>query len=73
VTSGEPLGLAFFAADRYQIQPGTGALVVPRPGSEPVETQGWEIVSRDELFERWPVWRETYERLQRQLRDTGSA
>jgi hypothetical protein len=37
------------------------------------EAQGYEYVTLVELCERSPEWRAIYERLEKRLRDTGSA
>jgi len=67
-TPDEPLGLAFFEAERYLVQDVTGAIAVPGLNDYVVQSPGWHYVSRDELFERWPNRREQYERLRTSLR-----
>jgi hypothetical protein len=68
--------LAFFRHERYLVNPETAAVVVVPDDSEPRaehSAEGWEVVTRDELFERWPVWREKHEALRARLRDQGLA
>ena len=68
------IGLVFFAQTRYLVQSETGAVLVPRPGGERVgdvsPAEGWEIVTRDELFSRWPAWEQKYDELERSFADT---
>jgi hypothetical protein len=71
-----PLTLAFFRADRYLIHPETGAIaaaVRELTEEDVAATPGWEVVTRAELFERWPEWRAEHELLHAQLEDHGSA
>lgn len=75
MTDERPLTLAFFLADRYLIHPKTGAIaaaVRELTEADVDATPGWEVVTRAELFERWPEWRAEHDRLYA-LRDQGSA
>jgi hypothetical protein len=69
------LPLAFFRGDRYIVHTETGGVlvVVPDGESDALAVAGFEHVTKAELLERWPVWREEEERLLKQLGDTGSA
>ncbi len=35
--------------------------------------EGWEKVTREELFTRWPVYEREHERLLKRLDETGSS
>jgi hypothetical protein len=68
------LPLTFFRGDRYIVHTETGGVLVVVPDRESdALAEGFERVTKAELFERWPAWREEEERLLKQLGDTGSA
>jgi hypothetical protein len=68
------LPLAFFRVDYYIVHVETGGVLTMPPGDEETSLpEGYERVTKNELFERWPVWRQEEERLLKELGDTGSA
>jgi len=64
----EPDSLAFFRPTHYYVD-AVGA--VSDSDSDP--GAGWEKVTKEELFKRWPAYRRIEERLLRKLADEGSA
>jgi hypothetical protein len=75
----DELTVAFFRRTQYLVDSELGAVAVG--GRELVQTEledvaqtrGWEVVTKEELFSRWPVWKQTEDRLLQRLRDQGSS
>jgi hypothetical protein len=72
----ETVSLAFFRASHYLVEPKTGGILT-LSGQSAAERKraphGFQRVTRDELFERWPEWRQVYEGLLGKFVETGSA
>jgi hypothetical protein len=75
------VSLAFFDASHYLVQPldeKDAAIITlpPRRSARDYSVdelpEGWEKVTKDELFERYAVWQRIEDQLLKQLRDTGS-
>jgi len=75
----DEIGLALSGGRHYLVDPKIGAVVTlrDRQASELSAYEavviGYERVTRDELFNRWPEWREIYDRAERKLADEGLA
>jgi hypothetical protein len=68
------LPLAFFRGDQYLVHVETGGVVTMPPGDEKTSLpDGYERVTKEQLFERWPAWQQEEKRLLEQLSETGSA
>jgi broad specificity phosphatase PhoE len=73
----ESLTLVFFERPRFVIDPETEAIATaPRETTSPEDEAmarsfGWEVLTLEQLFERFPAWRERYDELHRDLGDPG--
>jgi hypothetical protein len=73
----ESLTLVFFERPRFVIDPETEAIATAAREATSDEDEamarsfGWEVVTREQLFKRFPAWRERYDELHRELGDPG--